>query len=286
MSYGLLFATVLMAASVSAQWIGHPSPGVPRTKDGKPNLAAKAPRTRDGKPDLSGVWHPKTTTLEEVRKFAGPTFEFMEVPGMGIETISKFALTLFAETQDPLGMQIMTPAAQAILARRFSLQGLPVPEVLPATHCLPLAIPLASNLSEVTKIVQSPGLTIVLLELNNNYRQIYTDGRKLPENPSPSWMGYSVGRWEKDTFVVETTGFNDKGWIDAIGHPQSESMHLTERYTRRDVGHMDIEYTFNDPKLYVRPFTVKISHELQADTDILEYVCGENEKDREHMGLR
>jgi hypothetical protein len=99
-------------------------------------------------------------------------------------------------------------------------------------------------------------------------------------------MGYSAGKWEGDTLVVETIGFNDRGWLDGIGHPQSEEMHLTERYHRRDWGHLDVEYTFSDPKMYVRPFTVKITHLLQADSDILEYICGENEKDRVHMGLR
>lgn len=281
----LPLAVLFLAVSAPAQWIGYPTPGLPRIKDGKPDLTAKTPRTRDGKPDLSGVWHPQTTTLAELRNFLGPDFDLIEVPGMGVETISKYGITLFPG-DDPAGMNIMTNAGKAAFARRFTTDGSPAPEALPATHCLPLAIPLVSNLSEVTKIVQSPGLTIVLLELNNSYRQIYTDGRKLPVNPLPSWMGYSVGRWEGDTLVVETTGFNDKGWIDVIGHPQSDSMHLTERYTRRDIGHMDVEYTFNDPKFYVRPFTVKITHLLQADSDILEYVCGENEKDREHMGLK
>ncbi|MEI9815182.1 MAG: hypothetical protein WDO18_22160 [Acidobacteriota bacterium] len=216
----LPLAVLFLAGTASAQWIGHPSPGLPRLKDGKPNLTAKTLRTRDGKPDLSGLWHPVTTNLAEVRTFAGPDFTFIEVPGMSIDTISKYGFTLFADDKDSLGFSMLTPAGQAVFARRFSPEGKPVPEVLPATHCLPLAIPLVSNLSEVTKIVQTPGMIVVLLELNNSYRQIYTDGRKLPENPSPSWMGYSVGHWEGDSLVVETTGFNDKGWIDGIGHPQ------------------------------------------------------------------
>ncbi len=274
----------LLASGASAQWIGHPTPGLPRTKAGKPNLTAKAPRTRDGKPDLSGVWHPQTTTLAEVRKFLGPDFDLIEVPGMGIETISKYGITLFPE--DPGGISLMTPAGLAVFMKRAPLPPNVPTEELPSTYCLPLAVPVATNLSEVNKIVQTPGLIMMLLELNNSYRQIYTDGRPLPKDPSPSWMGYSTGRWEGDTLVVETIGFNDKGWLDVIGHPQSEQMRVTERYRRRDMGHMDVEYTFNDPKYYVRPFTVKITHELQPDTDILEYVCGENEKDRPHMGLK
>lgn len=279
-------AIVSFCVRSSAQWIGNPTPGLPRLKDGKPNLSAKAPRTRDGKPDLSGVWHPKTTTLAEARTFLGPDFDLIDVAGMGIDTISKYGITLFPAAEDPLGMQIMTPAAKEIFGRRFRPDASVGSEVLPVTYCLPVSIPLATNLTELHKIVQTPGLMIVLLELNNGFRQIYTDGRKLPDNPVPSWMGYSVGKWEGDTLVVETTGFNDRGWIDVIGHPQSDAMRITERYYRRDFGHMDVELTFNDPKMYLRPFTIKLTQELQPDTDILEYVCNENEKDREHMGLK
>jgi hypothetical protein len=281
----LCLILILAVANLSAQWVNHPTPGLPRTKDGKPNLAAKAPRTHDGKPDLSGVWHPETTNNEEFRRIFGRENDrATELPGMELTTISKYGITLFPD--DPLGMNMLTPIGKEVLARRGPTpNGKPV-EDLPATYCLPLSIPLVTNLSEVHKIAQTPGLIIVLLELNNSYRQIYTDGRQLPGDPTPSWMGYSVGHWEGDTLVVQTTGFNDRGWIDIMGHPQSEKMQITERYRRRDFGHMDVEMTFNDPVMYVRPFTITITELLQPDTDILEYVCGENEKDRPHMGLR
>ena len=141
----------------------------------------------------------------------------------------------------------------------------------------------ATLLSEVTKIVQTPGLTMMMLELDNTYRQIYTDGRKLPVDPNPSWLGYSVGRWVGDTLAIETNGFNDRAWLDVIGHPRSEAMRMTERYRRRDFGHMDVEITFDDPKMYTKPFTIKTTHLLEADSDILEYFCIENEKDRAHI---
>lgn len=176
----------------------------------------------------------------------------------------------------------MRPAALEIFKRRAP-GG---PDLLPSTGCLPLSIPVVTMLSEVTRIVQSPGVVAILLELNNGYRQIHTDGRKHTKDPSPTWLGYSVGKWEGDTLVVDTVGFNDKGWLDVMGHPQSEAMHITERYHRRDFGHMDVEFTFDDPQMYTRPFTVKVTHVLQADTDILEYVCGENERDGPHMGLK
>jgi hypothetical protein len=276
---------VLAVANLSAQWGSYPTPGLPRTKDGKPNLTAKAPRTRDGKPDLSGVWHPETTNDDEFRRIFGRENDrATEVPGMGLTTISKYGITLFPD--EPVGMSMLTPKGKEAFARRGPGPGGKPAEELPSTYCLPLSIPLVTNLSEVHKIAQTPNLVIVLHELNNSYRQIYVDGRTLPTDPTPSWMGYSVGRWDGDTLVVQTAGFNDRGWLDIMGHPQSEKMQITERYHRRDFGHMDVEMTFNDPVMYVRPFTLTITEVLQVDTDILEYVCGENEKDRAHMGLR
>jgi hypothetical protein len=126
----------------------------------------------------------------------------------------------------------------------------------------------------------------VLYEQSNTYRQIYTDGRKLPVDPQPTWMGYSVGRWEGDILVVDATGFNDQGWLDALGHPQSEELRIRERFRRLDFGHMDLELTINDPKTYTKPFTVKAREVLIPDSDVLEYVCTENEKDRGHLGKR
>jgi hypothetical protein len=268
---------VILGSGAHGQWVGYPAPGIPRTRDGKPNLAAKAPRASNGKPDLSGVWHVQPTSLAEMKRLFGDDVNTVEVPGMEIDTISKYGLNIF---QDFKPEEVpMRPAAAEIFARRFP-NG---PEILPSTHCLPLGVPLVTMLSELSKIVQTPGLIVIMLELDNAYRQIYTDGRKLPVDPSPSWLGYSVGRWEGDTLVVDTAGLNDKGWIDALGHPQSEAMHITERYRRRDFGHMDVEITMDDPKMYTKPFTVKVTHVLQADSDVLEYVCTENETDRAHM---
>jgi hypothetical protein len=268
---------VILGASAHAQWVNYPAPGTPRTKDGKPNLSAKAPRAPNGKPDLSGVWHVQPTSLEEMKRLFGDDIGDNTVPGMEIDTISKYGINIlqdFKPEDAPL-----RPAALEIMRRR----GPGGSELLPSTHCLPLGIPLATLLSEVTKIVQTSGLTVVMLELDNATRQIYTDGRKLPVDPTPSWMGYSVGKWEGDTLVVDTIGFNEKGWLDAIGHPKSEALHIVERYRRRDYGHMDVEITIDDPKMYTKPFTIKVTHLLQADSDILEYFCAENEKDKPHM---
>ncbi len=273
----------LMGSSAYAQWVNYPSPGTPRTRDGKPNLTAPAPRAANGKPDLSGLWHVQPTGVEEMKRLFGADLiaaaDATSVPGMELDTISKYAINIFADFKPE--ETPMRPEAAALFGKR--VQGA-VRD--PGVDCLPLGIPISSLVSEVHKIVQTPGLIVILLEVDNAHRQIYTDGRKLPVDPQPSWLGYSVGKWEGDTLVVETNGFNDKAWLDVLGHPRSESMHLIERYRRRDFGHLDVEMTFDDPKMYTKPFTIKITHQLIPDSDILEYFCAENEKDRAHQGAQ
>jgi hypothetical protein len=139
------------------------------------------------------------------------------------------------------------------------------------------------NFRGLSRIVQTPGLIVILYESPNSpHRTIFTDGRPLPKDMSPTWLGYSVGHWEQDTLVVETAGFNDKGWLDVGGNPQTETLKLTERYHRRDLGHMDLEVTFDDPKTFNKPFTLRSQKLLVPDTEILEDVC-ENERDSGHL---
>lgn len=267
---------ILVIASLhlcSAQWLNYPAPGVPRTKDGKVNLTAKMPRTRDGKPDLSGVWHVKSESAEEKVKL-GNRPDVFQVPGMESFTTSIYAGNIVRDL--PPGDIVLTPAAEAVLAARNAIP--PSQD----NKCLPFGMPRTVLLSEVHKIIQTPGLTLIMLELDSQTRQIYTDGRPLPQDPSPSWQGYSVGHWEKDTFVVETIGFNGKTMLDSR-HPTSPAMKMTERYTRRDVRHLEHQMTFEDPTFYNKPITFKVTHLLQPDTDILEYVCAENEKDAGHL---
>jgi hypothetical protein len=272
-----------MTGSAYAQWVNYPAPGTPRTRDGKPNLTAPAPRASNGKPDLSGLWHVQPTSVEEMKRLFGDDLikasDATSVPGMELDTISKYAINIFADLKP--GEEPMRPEAAALFGKRAQ-GGVRDPGV----DCLPLGIPISSLVSEVHKIVQTPGLIVILLEVDNAHRQIYTDGRKLPVDPQPSWLGYSVGKWVGDTLVVDTVGFNDKAWLDVLGHPRSESMHLTERYHRRDFGHMDVEMTFDDPKMYTKPFAIKVTHQLIPDSDILEYFCAENEKDRAHQAAR
>jgi hypothetical protein len=255
-----------------AQWLNYPDARTPRTKDGKPNLTAPAPRL-NGKPDVSGLWQAEKTPQHEYESVLGKGFT-----GLQIDThdITKHVLNVFwgMKAED----EPLRPEAAAILKRRqqSSLE-------YPHTQCLPGSIPLAL-LVFTFKIIQTPQEIVLLSETADPPRQIHTDGRPLPKNPDPTWMGYSIGRWEGDTLVVETNGLNDRAWLDAFGHPRSESMHITERYRRRDFGHMDLEMTFNDPKYYTRPFTIKTGLNLVPDSDLLEYVCNENEKDRPHLG--
>jgi hypothetical protein len=270
----LFVLTLLLATGAGAQWLNVPTPGTPRTRDGKPNLIAPVPHTADGKPDLSGVWHVRPTSLAEMKRIYGDNVGDTNVPGMEADTISKYALNILLDFKP--GESPMRPAAAAMLSRH-------APGTNPADRCLPIGVPAAGLVSEFNKIVQSPRMIVILYESDGTHRQIYTDGRALPkEIAQPAWLGYSVGKWDRDTLVVETVGFNDKTWLDLIGHPHSEALRVVERYRRLDFGHMDVEMTFEDPPMYSRPFTIKITQELQADSDILENFCNENEKDHAH----
>ena len=269
----VLFAFLSTAAH--AQWLNYPPPGTPLTPDGKPNLAAPAPRAPDGKPDLTGVWMHEITTVAEVRRLFGDRFEAAIKtggPGMEIGTQHKYDFDILLDFKP--GESPLRPGVKLNRPRNVD----------PADICMNvIGIPVAGFLSEPIKIVQAPRETIILYEAGNLHRQVFADGRKLPkEFDLPAFLGYSVGQWEGDTFVVETAGFNDKTSLDGMGHPHSDALRLTERFHRRDFGHLDIEMTFDDPKIYTKPFSIKVPHDLVADNDIYELFC-ENEKDRVHM---
>jgi hypothetical protein len=272
----------LATIAADAQWLNYPTPGVPRTPDGKPNLTAPTPRTAGGVPDLSGVWLHERTSVEEVRRLFGPIVDTLlkvDAPGMEIGTQHRYGLNILLDF--PPNASPMRPETAALLREKG-------PPTVPADLCagVPLGIPLADLLSEPIKIIQSPGITVVLYEAGNSHRQIYTDGRSLPREFSfPAYLGYSVGRWEGDTFVVETAGFNDKTLLDVVGHRHSEDLRVVERYRRRNFGRLDLEMTFDDPRMYTKPFTISVPHDLLADSDIFESVC-ENEKDFAHLNQK
>jgi hypothetical protein len=273
MKIGMLFAGALVCGH--AQWLNHPTPGIPRTRDGKPNLSAPAPRASNGKPDLSGVWQTEPAPSAEFERLLGDASAFV-VPGDDLRTFSKYFFNVLADFK-PEEAPIRPEAAE--LSRKRAASSLS-----PSSHCLPIGIPAAGLLSYAPfKVVQTPGLIVIMYEVDNTHRQVYTDGRKLPEDPQPAWLGYSAGRWEGDTLVVDTAGFNDKSWLDAFGHPHSEALRVQERYRRRDFGHMDVHVTLDDPKVFTKPFTFKYTQLLVPDGDILESFCAENEKDRSHL---
>jgi hypothetical protein len=248
----ILSAAVLslgLSFPVSSQWLDHPTRGIPRTADGRPNLAAPAPRTADGKPDLSGLWTRVSRT----------TGSFSPIDAAAVGAVVR-------ERNENFGKESMTAS------------------------CLPLGpgylFASGPDLNfGMTKVIQTPDL-IVILSPDLTYRQIFMDGRALESDANPSFMGYSVGRWEGDTLVVESAGFNDRTWLLGA-YPHTEGLRAVERYTRRDFGHLTIEVELRDPEVYSAPWTAKIEAELAADTELLEYVCNENQKFHEHwVGTR
>jgi len=237
-----------MSVSLTAQWPDHPTPGIPRTPDGKPNLSAPAPRSADGKPDLSGVW--RVTNGNALFHITGD---------LKPEEIRPWAAAIYKQREDDFrrdtdGINCLPPGPKA----GIGVGGTPM------------------------KIIQTPGLVAILYEYHTIFRQIFTDGRGLPEDPNPTWMGYSIGRWEGDTLVVTTAGYNDRTTLDLAGHPHTEALRLTERYHRRDAGHIDLKVTFDDPKAYTRPWTLPMELDLVPDGDLIEYIC-ENERDKPHL---
>jgi hypothetical protein len=221
--------------------------------------------------------HELTSPAEMKRLFGAIIDEAIkvDVPGMEIGTQHKYAFNILVDFK-PENVS-MTPQAVERFRRTIAQRD-------PSNVCTDVpGFPLAGLLSEPIKIIQAPRTTLVLYEVQNLHRQIFTDGRAFPKEFNfPVFLGYSVGRWEGDVFVVETRGFNDRTPLDAIGHPHSEALRVTERFRRIDFGHLDVEMTFDDPESYTKAFTVKIPHTLMADQDIFEMFC-ENEKDRVHL---
>jgi hypothetical protein len=260
----MAIATVL-AAPLAAQW-SYPTAGVPQTKDGKPNLSAPAPRTPDGKPDFSGTWdveHNKPCPPAGCVDFYAP------------EEFGNIAWGLKG------GLPYQPWAADLAKSRSAALR-----KDDPLSHCQPIGILELQTIPMYRKIIQTPGYLLILSEYNASYRQIFTDGRPMPVDPNPAWNGYSTGKWEGDTLVVQTTGFRDGIWLDTHGDPITDAAKVTERLRRVNYGRMEVEVTVDDPKAYTKPWTIKLSQLLQLDTDLLDYICLENEKDLTHFVVK
>ena len=269
----VLMFLVVAAAGVPApgvgQWLRYPTADVPRNADGSPNLTAPAPRLANGKPDLSGIWHAavKIPCTSDLGRFIPCGAEIGGSP-----LARNLGLNL------PGGLPYQ-PWAAEVTRQRTASQSLDDPHV----RCLPDNPPRTWTMPHLTKVVHTPKLLVLLYEVNAMYRQIFIDGRPFPEDMNPTWNGYSVGRWEGDTLVVETRGFRDAMWIDMSGSPMGESATMTERLRRTNYGTLDVEITVDDPKVYTRPWTISLTQALELDTELADEFCLENEKSWAHM---
>jgi len=289
-------ATVLLAigAPAAAQWPSYPTPNVPKNSDGSPNLEGPAPRAADGHPDLTGVWEIYFNSIAAAPPpgQASPSRSLQD----GNPADNQLGLTPSTPPSDPnappratffdIGANIpggppFQPWAKALREERVANNQKDNPDA----HCLPMGFMQLHGHPQPRKIVQTPKLIVIMYEGNQGLRQIFTDGRPLPvvnDDLQPWWYGYSVGHWEGDTLVVESVGFRDDGWLDVYGSPLTDKGKLIERWRRPDFGHLEIDVTVDDPKAYTKPFTVRVSHKIMLDEELIEFICNENERSSQH----
>ncbi len=257
-----------LPALLLAQWPDYPSAGVPRGPDGKPILDAPAPKTADGKPDLSGVWMTRPPGRGQQQK--------QQPPADGSPPLATFR-NIGSGFKD--GLPLLPWAADLLKSRKAENS-----KDNPDAHCLPLGLMQLHMHPQPRKIIQSPRLIVILYEAQAGVRQIFLDGRSLPPaDVQPWWYGYSIGHWDGDTLVVETTGFRDDVWLDIDGSPLTNSGKLTERFRRINYGTLQIDVTVEDPKVYTKPFTVRVVQRIMPDTELIEFICGENDRSGPHL---
>jgi len=284
-------AVALLASSPAglfAQWPDYKNAGIPRTADGKPDLKGPTPRAANGKPDLSGVWQymrppgsppagpppPAPPPQATSQATQAPPATGGDIVPAAVRT-SQF-WNLGASFKDGLPFQ---PWAAELHRQRVASNS----EDNPDAHCLPLGVMQLHTHGQPRKMIQTPGVIVIVYEANSGLRQIFTDGRPLPKDAEPWWYGYSVGKWDGDTLVVESSNFRDLGWLDVEGSPLTESGKIIERFRRPDYGHLEIEVTIDDPKAYTKPWTVTVYQRILPDTELIEFVCQENERDAPHL---
>jgi len=252
-------AVLCLSTVAQAQWLNYKTSDLPRLPDGRPNLSAPAPRLPDGKPDLSGIWRPACVVNEACWESS----------------------LFFDLAKDlPAADVVMTPWAKSLADQRERREHVDDPY----GYCLPPGVPRINNIMSF-KVVPTPRLTVFLYEtaVGFMFRQAFTDGRPLPDVIEPTWLGYSIGRWDGDTFVVESNGFRDGGWLDTRkGHPHSSALRLTERFRRLDIGRLEVSMTIDDPRAYAKPWTARTVMTLLPDTELLEAFCDGHEKTMEH----
>jgi hypothetical protein len=283
----VILGTPLASTQLAAQWLKYPTAGVPRKADGKVDMSAPSPRMADGKPEFSGIW---TTGEPNVRRTEGLS--------------SPKEATGPREPQSPSAGQSPGDASAITASRQMSNIGVDLPGGLPYQPwlvpivrertdnlakddphiiCLPDNFLRAYGLPHLLKFVHTPNLLVVLNEMNAGYRQVFTDARPLPEDPTPSWQGYSSGKWSGDTLVIDTIGLRDDTWIDWNGSVLTPAAKVREQIRRPDFGHLEIQVTVDDPKAYTKPWTVTLKQRIVVDTELIDEICLENEQSLKHM---
>jgi hypothetical protein len=269
--HAIVVAGLFSTTPLVAQWLKYPTAGVPRTRDGKPDLTAPTPRTRDGKPDFSGIWLTADGLPCEQQALGR---EFIEC---GVELpISRYGINMGMGL--PGGLPYQPWAAQQV---KTQIEQNSKDD--PHARCLPDTFLRLYGLPHMQKFIQVHGLLVMIDELNASYRQVFTDGRPLPVDPNPSWNGYSSGKWDGDTLVVDSIGFRDDLWLDIQGSPLTDAAKVRERIRRPDYGHLEIEVTVDDPKAYTKPWTVTLKQAIVLDTELVDEICLENEKSSQRM---
>ena len=272
---------VILAPTIAAQWPAYPTPNVPKTPEGKPDLTGPAPKTADGHPDFSGIW----TNNRGQRGARGGAAAAGGAARGGAATPAPPAPTPAAPTSGPplasfgnVGSGFsdglpFQPWASDLVKKRMADNSKDNPDA----HCLPMGFMQFHTHGQPRKIVQTPGVMVMIFEPNHGLRQIFTDGRTLPnkDDVQPWWYGYSVGKWQGDTMVVETTGFldNEPLWLDVRGSPLTNAAKVTEKFRRPNFGTLEIEVTVDDPKAYTKPWTVKVDQRIMLDTELIEFIC-------------
>jgi hypothetical protein len=258
-----------VSSPLAAQWFKHPTAGVPRSPDGTPNLTAPTPRTPDGNPDFSGMW------LTGDGRPCPPKGDEFQVCGPELP-ISRYGTNMNAAIPGGLPYQPWAAQQNKTQVEQHSRDD-------PHARCMPDTFLRLYGLPHMQKFIQTPGLLVMLYEMNANYRQIFLDGRALPEDPNPSWQGYSIGKWDGDTLVVDSTGFRDGQWLDMSGTPLTDAAKVRERIRRPDFGHLEVEITVDDPKAYTKPWTLTLKQNIVLNTELVDEMCVENEKSWKHM---
>ena len=260
-----------ISTTVFAQWPSFVRQDTPRTSEGKPDLNAPPPRLPNGKVDFSGTWESR---IPPSGRLGGPMVP--NIPGSDAPPLAAF----FNIGQNIKEGLPFTPWAAELRKQRMASNSKENPDA----NCLPLGFMQLDTHSQPRKVVQNANDMVITYEANSGQRNIYTDGRALPSNdPQPWWYGYSVGKYDGDTLVVETIGLRDDGWLDVNGAPFTNSAKITERFRRPTYGRIELDITVEDPKAYTKPWTVRVNWRLAADEELIEFICNENNLDVRHL---